>query len=408
MRPWREVITPHSDITKGGLDEAVFAADLSDVVAGRGPLDYLDPILFCKRTHHTKGLAQLCAAVASRLAGTGRGEAVIQIQTPFGGGKTHSLIALYHLFGGASEIEGTELAQTVIEKAELKALPKAKVLAFVGTSADPIKGRTVWGELAEQMGRYDLLAEHDRQKRAPGKDRLHELLSGGPTLILLDEIAEYAVKAKDYAEQVVAFFQELTEAVKVIPQCSLVATLPSSAPYGEEGERRLMDLQRVFGRLEAVYTPVEGEEVFEVIRRRLFESEPSERQVRSIAQNYWEIYNSLGDDAPDYARQPGYREKICKAYPFHPELIDILYQQWSTYPTFQRTRGVLRLLAEITADLYGRDHSAPLIQPAHINLLNQEIRREFLRHIGNAYDSVIASDIMDSNAKAQLIDEQMP
>jgi hypothetical protein len=298
------------------------------------------------------------------------------------------------------------LAQEVLKKAELSELPRARVVTFVGTAADPLQ-KTVWGELAEQLGNYNLLREHDEKRRSPGKDNLHKLLSGEPTLILLDEIAEYAVKAKDYADQVIAFFQELTETVKVLPQCSLVATLPPSVPYGEEGERRLSELQRVFGRVEAVYTPVEGEEVYEVIRRRLFEGTPDAGEVAATVESYWGMYQKLGDDIPSEAREPAYREKMKKSYPFHPEVVDTLYERWSTYANFQRTRGVLRLLALIIADLYNSEHSAPLIQPAHINLVDSLIRREFLKHIGNEYDGVIAADIADGNAKAQKIDKEM-
>ncbi|MDH7481130.1 MAG: DUF499 domain-containing protein [Armatimonadota bacterium] len=406
MKPWREVITPHEDIRRGGFDESVFAADLSDVLANRGPVDYRDALTFCAKTYHTQGLVNLGAAVASRLAGKGSGEPVIQIQTPFGGGKTHSLIALYHLFRGVEGLEETDLARAVLNKAGLSNLPKARVVTFVGTETDTLK-RTIWGHLAEQLGNYDLLREHDEKRRSPGKDNLHRLLAGQPTLILLDEIVEYAVKARDYPEQIIAFFQELTETVKVLPQCALVATLPSSVPYGETGERRLSELQRVFGRVEAIYTPVEGEEVYEVIRRRLFQNTPDAAEVSATAESYWRIYQTLGDDIPRHVREPAYREKIRKAYPFHPELIDILYERWSTYANFQRTRGVLRLLALIIADLYKREHSAPLIQPAHINLVNASIRREFLKHIGNEYDGVIAADIADGNAKAQKIDNEM-
>jgi predicted AAA+ superfamily ATPase len=212
--------------------------------------------------------------------------------------------------------------------------------------------------------------EHDRKRRSPGKDRLHKLLGGAPTLILMDEVAEYVVKAKDFRDQVIAFFQELTETVKVLPQCVLVVTLPASAPYGEEGERALHQLQQVFKRVEAINTPVEGEEIYEIIRRRLFEDTPDPSEARKNADGYWEMYGRLGDDVPREVRETAYRDKLRKAYPFHPELIDLLFERWSTYSSFQRTRGVLRLLAEVVADLYTRQHPAPLIQPAHLNLAN--------------------------------------
>jgi hypothetical protein len=407
MKPWHQVITPHKDITQGKFDESVFAADLSDVVADRGPLEYRDAPTFFRKTYPTQGLVNLLAAITSRLAGLGKGEAVIQIQTPFGGGKTHSLIALYHLFSGGKGLNSSEIVTAVLKQAKVERLPKPRIVTFVGTAADPVKGKTPWGEIAEQLENYPLMRDNDKKRRAPGKDLLHELIGDKPTLILMDEIAAYAVKGKDFGDQLMTFFQELTETVKVLPRCALVVTLPSSAPYGEEGERALHQLQQIFGRVEAVYTPVEGEEIYEVIRRRLFDSPPDPTEARSTADNYWEMYQRLGDDVPREIREPTYRDKMRKAYPFHPELIDVLFERWSTFPTFQRTRGVLRLLAEIIADLYKREHPAPLIQPSHINLAEPSIRREFLKHIGNEFEGVIAADIAGTNAKAPKIDREM-
>jgi hypothetical protein len=405
MKPWRSVVVPHRDIREGRFDESVFAASLSDVVQGRGPLEYQDAATFFRKTYPTQGLVKLLSAVVGRLAETGHGEAVIQIQTPFGGGKTHALVALYHLFR-AMPVDA-EVVERVLQESGAGAIPDTRTLTFDGTAVDPLGGRTPWGELAAQMGRYDVLREHDQKRRSPGKDLLYQLLADAPTLILMDEIAEYATKARDFREQVMAFFQELTETVKVLPRCALVVTLPASAPYGEEGERALGQLQCILGRVEAIYTPVEGAEVYEVIRRRLFEDLGDPQEARLVVEGYWQMYQRLGEDMPAEAREPAYRERMRLAYPFHPQLIDILYERWSTFPTFQRTRGVLRLLAHVVADLYQREHPAPLIQAAHLNLTNPQIRREFLKHIGNEYEGVIAADIVDSNAKAQRMDREM-
>ncbi|MCS7239604.1 MAG: DUF499 domain-containing protein [Thermoguttaceae bacterium] len=406
MKPWTHVVTPHSDIRAGRLDEAVFAADLSDVVADRGPLEYSDPWTFFRRTYPARGLTNLLGAVLARLAGLGKGEAVIQIQTPFGGGKTHSLIALYHLIRHGRKL-GNTVAE-ILQAAGVDAIPEASVVTFVGTAADPLKGKTPWGEIAHQLGQYDLLKEHDQRRRAPGKDLLHQLLSPQPTLILMDEIAEYSVKARDFRDQVVAFFQELTETVKVLPRCVLVVTLPSSAPYGEEGERALHQLQEVFKRVETIKTPVEGEEIYEVIRRRLFEDTGDPQEARATAEEFFDMYLRLGDDLPREFREPSYRERMRKAYPFHPELIDILFERWSTFPAFQRTRGVLRLLGQMVSELYQQRDPSPLVLPAHVNLGNPAIRGELLRHIGNQYQGVIAADIAaGGKAKAEQIDQWM-
>lgn len=408
MKPWRSVVTPHRDLRIGQFDESVFAADLSDVVAGRGPLEYRDGATFFHKTYPTRGLLNLLATVLARLAGQRQGDSVIQIQTPFGGGKTHSLIALYHLFSSAlCSLPLPDVVLQALDRAGLKSIPQARLVVFVGTASDPLRGKTPWGELAAQLGRYEVLKEHDERRRAPGKERLHQLLSDLPTLILMDEIAEYAVKAKDFQEQLMAFFQELTETVKVLPHCTLVVTLPSSVPYGEEGERTLSQLQRIFGRVEAIYTPVEGVEVYEIIRRRLFEDLGDPKEAQAVVEGYWQLYQRLGEDIPHEAREPGYRERMLRAYPFHPQVIDILYERWGTFPTFQRTRGVLRLLAHVVSDLYRREHPAPLIQVAHLNLGNRHIRQELLKHIGNEYESVITSDIAGPNAKAPRIDREM-
>lgn len=405
MKPWHEVIVPHRDIREGKFSEAVFAADLADVVAGRGPLEYRDAVLFFCTTYPTQGLQRLLSAVFSRLAGEGKGEAVIQIETPFGGGKTHSLIALYHFFQHKEEIE-REIPE-FLGRESIPEIPTVRVATFVGTMPDPLGRKTPWGELAACFGQYDLLREHDVKRRAPGKELLHRLIGDAPALILMDEMAEYLVKAKDFADQTLAFLQELTETVKVLPRCALVATLPASAPYGEEGERALQQLQRIFGRVESIYTPVEGEEIYEVIRRRLFELPSDLPSLRLTVEEFFEMYRNLRDDLPREVQEVAYRKRMERAYPFHPELIDILLERWSTFPTFQRTRGALRFLAEIVADLYQRKDPSPLILPSHINLENATIREELLRHIGNEFEGVIAADIAGASAKAPKIDQEI-
>jgi len=404
MKPWHNVVVPHRDIREGHF-EGGFAASLADVAKQRGAAEYWDGPTFFTKTYPTRGLLKLLAAVAGRLAGTIHGEGVIQLQTPFGGGKTHALLALYHLFQG-TPVDARLTAQ-ILAEARATNLPTARVITFDGTEAGSLGGGTPWGEIARQAGRYDIMAEYDQRHRSPGKELLHQVLGNEPTLILMDEIAEYAAKARDFREQVVTFCQDLSMTANVLPRCALVVTLPASAPYGEEGERALHELQMVFGRVEAIYTPVEGTEVYEIIRRRLFEDLGSEEDARQAVEEYWQMYQRLGEDVPDEVRQPEYRERMRRAYPFHPQVIDVLHERWGTFPTFQRTRGALRVLAHVVADLYRKEHASPLIQAAHINLTNTQIQREFLKHIGNEFESVIATDIADSNAKAQHIDQEM-
>jgi len=409
LASWWQVTTPHKDIREGKMSEAVFAADLGDVVYAKAPLEYKDASTFFQKTYLTQGLKNLLENVLSRLTG-GKGDPVIQLQTPFGGGKTHALLALYHIIKNRKDIEHL---QAISEFPKVK---NAKVAVFVGTHADALSGKTPWGEIADQLGQYEIIKEHDKKRIAPGKERLRKILEASPTLILMDEILEYIVKAnraekveKITQGQTLAFLQEISEVVASSEDCCLVLTLPASIleRYDEEAERSLQQLQKISGRVEAVYTPVEGVEVYEVIRKRLFDNFGDEKTRKNVAQTYFDLYQKLGADVPSEVKEIEYRERMERAYPFHPELIDVLYERWGSYPTFQRTRGVLRLLAEVVADLYKNKALSPLIQSSLVNLGNQTIRREFIKHIGNEFEAVIASDIASQNAKAPKIDKEM-
>ena len=253
VRPWHQVATPHRDIREGKFDESVFAADRVRLFLAVPRRVHGCRDVFPKDTPATQGLLKLLSNVVSRLSAEGKGDAIIQIQTPFGGGKTHSLVALYHLLKHGGESKHAETVKATLKESGVAEIPSARVLTFVGTAADALQGKTPWGELAEQLGR-ERLAEGARPKTGglPAKTNLYELLKGEPKLILMDEIAEYCVKARDFSDQLMAFFQELTEAVKVLPQRRL-PTLPSSVPYGfdKEGERAeqaLQQLQRIFGK----------------------------------------------------------------------------------------------------------------------------------------------------------------
>jgi len=414
---WWRVAVPHRDIREGRLDEAIFAAKLEDVAHGIAPSEYLDPETFFKRTYLTTGLANLIENVLSRIAGKGKGEAVIQIQTPFGGGKTHALLALYHILKNGKKVSQVQVVKDLLAKARIHEVPIAKVAVFVGTYADPLKGKTIWGDIAEQLGSYDLVKDHDVERVSPGKEIILKLLERNqPVLLLIDELLEYVVKAArvemkhgSLKGQVLAFLQELTEAVSTTRNNALVVTLPSSTleRYDEAAEETWVQLQKVSGRVEAIYTPVEGEEVYEIIRKRLFDDLGDQGAPKLVAEEYFSLYQKLGEDVPSQAREARYREKIRKSYPFHPETIDVLFERWSTYPTFQRTRGVLRFLGEVVADLYKKEDPSPLIQPCNIDLSNPAIRRELVKHIGNEFEGVIASDVEGKDAKAPRIDREM-
>jgi len=226
---------------------------------------------------------------------------------------------------------------------------------------------------------------------------------------------EYINRAQDVRDQMMvslgtqtfSFFQELTEAVATLPRGMAVVTLPSSylEDFGERQEESLARLSKIFGRVESIETPVQGEEVYAVIRRRLFDVEHLKTApMREVVHKYIQTYQQHKDELPPKVRDVSFREKMELAYPFHPDVIDILYEKWSTFSSFQRTRGVLRLLANIIEDLYQREMNIDLIMPGDINLDRPSIRREFLRHVGPEYEGIIGSDIAGHDAKAPSLD----
>lgn len=382
MKAFHTIAVPHRDILGGRLTMDVFAADLWEVYQGRGPDEYRDGEFFFQKTYLTRGLETLLGIVERRLTGRG-GDPVIQIQTPFGGGKTHSLIALYH--------KCKEWG--------------AKPIVIVGTAMD--SKQTIWGLIEKQLtGKI----ERFKHFTSPGKEALRSLLAEHePMLILMDEVLAYATKASaekvgesTLAGQTMAFIQEITETVATLERICLVVTLPASVVehYDEGAERLYQQLQKISGRVEKIYVPVEDREITRVIRKRLFSSidEKEAKAVVSAFIDYAEKENIL----PAGVQPSEYRDRFLDSYPFLPDLIDVLYHRWGSFPTFQRTRGVLRLLSLLIHSV--KDKNLPYITPAEFDLANQEIRQEFLKLTGPQFNGVIAADITDNNSGARKVD----
>jgi len=386
MTAFHTIAIPHDDILQGRLTMDVFAADLWEVFKERGSEEYRDAGVFFQKTFPTEGLQSLLDVVQARLEGRG-GDPVIQIQTPFGGGKTHAQIAMYH--------RATEW--------------KAKRVVMVGTALGPRD--TLWGQLEEQLtGKKQYFTE----LVSPGRgDVLRNLLAEHqPVLILLDEVLEYVTKAagvkveeSNLAAQTIAFMQELTEVVGTLGKVSLVITLPASLleHYDTKAEQLFQQLQRVAGRVEKIYTPVQEHEITQVIRRRLF-SHIDEKGMKNVISDFMD-YAQRESLLPAGVEASEYRKRFEASYPFLPEVIDILYHRWGSFTTFQRTRGVLRLLALVVHGL--KDRTLPYISLADFELSNQEIRRELLKHIGAEFDSVIAADITGPDAGARQVSQSL-
>jgi hypothetical protein len=399
LKPWREVITPHHDVASGNYQQAEFAADLWQVHLGQGSDEYKDPVEFFRRTYLTESLRRLLVGGIKRLKGLG-GDPVVQLQTNFGGGKTHSMLALYHLCSGirAGELLGVD---SLLDEADLDELPTARRVVLVGnrispgnpvTKPDGTVVRTLWGELAWQLGGKEAFARvqaDDELGTSPG-DALRLLFDEyGPCLVLIDEWVAYARQLHDHAdlpagsfETQFTFAQALTESAKLARQCLLVISLPASdttaSPHtqaddaevgGLRGREALNRLQNVVGRIESSWRPASAEESFEIVRRRLFEPLVEREQFvarDTVARAFYELYRTQHQEFPATCHDSEYETRLKAAYPIHPEVFDRLYTDWSTLLKFQRTRGVLRLMAAVIHSLWEKGDRNPLILPVRI------------------------------------------
>lgn len=437
LKPWYAVATPHEDIREGRLAEAIFAADIWAVIKGTAPEVYLDAEEFFRKTYLTAGLSTVIQRVAGALCGGGdTGDRIISLQTTFGGGKTHTLTALFHLARHASRLKnsphGAELSKTVGGR-----LPDETtgVAVFTNQTCDATQGRkvadrvhlrTLWGELAYQLGGqalYERVRENDESKRVPQGLFFDILKAASPCLILLDELADYCVGAAavpvgdtSLADQTVSFIQQLTESAQQVPGAVVVATLPASkyeVAQSEKGQEAFVTLEKRFQRLGADVKPVADQEIYEVVRARLFETITSEREPdypARVAQAYQGMYAVHANEVPSDAARNNYREQIQRAYPFHPLLIDALYTRWGSHPDFQRTRGVLRLLGSIVGDLWkvrqGNTRTQHLIQPCDVRWSVDAVQAALTRLWGPAYESVAAADVIDERSNAGVFDDE--
>ncbi|HDH91407.1 MAG TPA: ATP-binding protein [Candidatus Aenigmarchaeota archaeon] len=408
LKPWWQVAVPQKNIRKGEIDESIFVAKLGDVINDRGVLDYRDPVLFFSGTYLTEGLCRLLKNICKRLKGKG-GAPVIRVETPFAGGKTHSLIAVFHLFHNREKLEGSDLWCEITKV--LPDIPKAGIAVIDGEEFDILKGKkhgdivtqTLWGEIIFQLGgnkSYERIKEHDEKRICPGKDILFPILEElQPFVILIDEFIHHLVKTQaldreegtNLTEGTLSFLQHLLEIVSSLEKAVMIISLPASV-Y-EASPELLEKAKRILGRVESIETPVKGEEVYEVIRRRLFETLGDKKEHQKVAHHFFNMYRSLGDDIPRRVREITYREKIAKAFPFHPEMVDVLMEKWGPHPRFQRTRGALRFLALVVADLFRRKDSSPLILPGNVNMGNSFIQEELIKCIGDEFRGAIALDI---------------
>jgi predicted AAA+ superfamily ATPase len=449
LPPWREVVSPHGDVSGGHYQQAEFAADLWQVHIGEGTDEYRDPTEFFRRTYLTESLKQLLASATERLTRNG-GDPVVQLQTNFGGGKTHSMLALYHLFSGA-EAGALPGVDAVLQEVEVESVPTARRVVLVGNRISPgnpaVKSNgtvvhTLWGEIAWQLGHaaggakeakkaYQRIRADDEKATNPG-DALRELFNKyGPCLILIDEWVAYARQLHDQGdlpagnfETQFSFAQALTESAKLAKNCLLVISLPASdmtdSPHthaddaevgGQRGREALERLRNVIGRVESSWRPASAEEGFEIVRRRLFQPLVEKDQFvarDSVARSFHELYRTQHQEFPSECRDADYEKRLKAAYPIHPEVFDRLYNDWSTLVKFQRTRGVLRLMASVIHSLWEKGDRNPLIMPCNIPIDDNRVQFELTRYLSDHWVPIIEKDVDGPNSLPLQIDSEVP
>ncbi len=430
LRPWREVIRPNQDVAQGSYQQAEFAADLQQVHDGRADTtQYGNPVSFYNHTYITPGIRTLLVNALKRLAGKG-GDPVIQTKTGFGGGKTHSLIALYHLVRSADALTNfqtgndsrvSEEIRRIMEEAGYDGDPAGlgQVAVLDGTflsqtddktipdSGDPLN--TLWGEMAYQLSgqrAYNIIGEAARRGTAPGGRQLDALFEHvGPCVILIDEPVAYVRNANVAQDSIYTFIQALTQSVRRSSNVCLVITLPQSRieAGGEAGAEALDRLESLLGRIEAVWEPLAVNETFEVVRRRLFGGVADLSARDETCEAFSRMYSRHRVEYSQGVTEQNYLARMKACYPIHPEIFDRLYSDWSSIPEFQRTRGVLRMMATCVNRLYLNSDSSPLIMPADLPLSDDRLANEFIRLLPGEWRPVL-SEVDSDNSRTDNID----
>jgi hypothetical protein len=427
MKTLFELCDPRDDVLRGGVKESEFAADLAQVLRGEAPPEYRDASTFFANTHPTNGLKRLLENVCRRLSGAGgEASAIFRLDTQYGGGKTHALIALVHVANGARSVPN------IAEFLDPNILPTARVrvAAFDGENADPINGRlmregvrafTPWGELACALAGkdgYESIRKSDEQRTAPGAENIRALFGGEPTIILLDELSVYLRKVhdRDDAKQLTPFLTGLFKAVESAPGAALVFTLAigkagvATDAYSEENEflaRKLAEAESVAARKATLLDPTSERETVQVLRRRLFKRIDNDG-ARAVVDAYRTLWAKHAGDLPPQKVHEDRAGDLLDGYPFHPALMDVLTDKLATLANFQRVRGMLRLVTQTVAGLWqNKPADTYAIHLHHLDPGSGPTRNEIVTRLElSAFEPAIRNDVSSgqSTSLAEQID----
>lgn len=415
-----EACTPRKDVLSGDLSDDMYAAHLGLVSKGKAMDVYQKPALFFKNTYPTAGLQSVVKDVFSRLSGGKSGASVVKLETSLGGGKTHTLIALYHIAKGGSKTPG---ASPFLGNLNFSSVKVAAVIGTqIGLAKDAPGPRTLWGVIAKELlgqDGYRKMRPYEDELLSPGEDAIMDLIGDERCLILVDELAIYLAKAaavttgeSTLAKQTIAFLQELTQVASAKPNLVVVITsLDKNVVFSEETEsirevldtdskiegakRAIEDADRVLSRLVQNRTPTKGEEFAAVVKHRLFDK-IDEKAAKGVCEGYMRAFKDPGNAEylPAHAKDAKYLFALEESYPFHPELINILRTKTSSIVNFNKTRGVLRLLSKVVRHAWAAKTDAGMLHPYHIDFSRQEFVDEVVLRLDKGeYMASLASDV---------------
>ncbi|MDN3687236.1 Swt1 family HEPN domain-containing protein [Cyclobacterium jeungdonense] len=432
LKPWKQIITPHPDVASGKFQQAEFAADLWRVYQdGEGAGEYGRPVDFFNRTYLTQGIQRLLTNAIERLNSDG-GDPVINLQTNFGGGKTHSLLALYHLCSGADFTSVRDLEDFFNELGDKRPPKNVNRAVLVGNRISPnvrnnktdsVTVKTLWGEMAWQLAGkegYEIIREADERAANPGDSLVQLFKKAAPCMVLIDEWVAYTRQLKDDSDDLsgtygtqMSFAQALCEAAKAVPNALVVISLPASdiEMGGAKGRQSAAELGNIVGRIESPWMAATTEESFEIVTRRLFSPISTKEQYAerdATARSFGDFYRQNNADFPNETQENSYEKRIRDFFPIHPELFDGLAERWASIPQFQKTRGILRLMAKIIHSLWENNDQSPLILPANVPMDAADIQNELMRYLEEPWRAVIQKDVDGSNAVPRQIDNDFP
>ena len=404
---------PKQDIVEGKYLQAELALDLYTIAEGTAKPPYHNAESFFQATHPTTTLRQILQEALQHLAGTKTINPVLLFDAGFGGGKTHTMAAIYY---AVKEPENSEVQNFL----EGNPAPKNCRIVVIDGSAYGGKGvirgenlyRTIWADFLHQLGETQLAKESDSPEGLPDRQTITQLLKKQPTLILIDELPKYLDLVKDQPEllnKVKHFIHTLSLSVCDADRCILIISVAGDVyiDAADVVRRELTEAMKILNRKMQSIEPVKTEDTPHILKKRLFDF-INQKTAEATAKAYIQMYEEI--KAPNHYRTAEYENRIIETYPFHPELIDTLYQRLSTLPEFQRTRGALRLLAHVINKMWReKEPDAFLIHPHHVDLSSPEIVQELTTRLKEEkYINAIVSDVYSHGgrkAKAQQKDE---